>query len=87
MNTITAKDINRHGLIALEEALQNGPVYIIKNNYPICVVLGEKNYQSLTEIPAKSTSLLDWMLNKPATGTQIPDPIKQRHQEKRNAWD
>ncbi len=54
MNTITAKDIKRRGVIALEEALQNGPVHIIKNNQPICVVLAEKDYQNLSEPPEQS---------------------------------
>ena len=87
MNTITAKDIKRRGVIALEEALKNGPVHIIKNNHPVCVVLKEKDYQSLTGKTKKPGSLLDWMINKPATGTQTPDNIKLRLQEERNSWD
>ena len=87
MNTITAKDIKRRGVIALEEALKKGPVHIIKNNHPVCVVLEENDYQSLTRKPEKAGSLLDWMLNKPATGTQTPETIKQRIQEQRGSWD
>ena len=86
MNTITAKDIKRRGVIALEEALSNGPVHVIKNNRPICVVLAEADYQELTGEPIEATPLLDWMLSKPSTGTQTADNIKQQIQEERDSW-
>ncbi len=86
MNTITAKDVKRRGVIALEEALANGPVHVIKNNRPICVVLAEADYQDLTGKQIKGPSLLDWMLNKPATGTQTPNTIKQQIQKERDSW-
>lgn len=86
MNIITAKEIKRRGVIALEEALENGPVHILKNNRPVCVVLEEEDYQGLARKPAKSESLLDWMLSKPATGGEPPDALKQRLQKERNSW-
>ena len=84
MNTITAKDIKRRGVIALEEALVNGPVHVIKNNRPICVVLAEADYQDLTGKPMKAPSLLDWMLTKPSTGTQTPNTIKRQIEKERD---
>jgi PHD/YefM family antitoxin component YafN of YafNO toxin-antitoxin module len=47
MKTIAAREIKRRGIGAIDEALKNGPVYIIRNNRPKYVVLSEEDYQSL----------------------------------------
>ena len=43
MNTITAQEIKRRGISAVDDALRKGPVHIIKNNKPSYVVLAEEN--------------------------------------------
>ncbi|HOB63345.1 MAG TPA: type II toxin-antitoxin system Phd/YefM family antitoxin [Candidatus Competibacteraceae bacterium] len=49
MNTIPAQEIKRRGISAVDEALRDGPVHIIKNNRPHCVVLTEEQFQELLE--------------------------------------
>jgi PHD/YefM family antitoxin component YafN of YafNO toxin-antitoxin module len=49
MNSIPAQEIKRRGISAVDEALLRGPVHIIKNNRPHCVVLTEERYQELLE--------------------------------------
>jgi len=49
MNSIPAQDINLRGLAAVDEALREGPVHIIKNNRPSYVVLSEAAYAELLE--------------------------------------
>ena len=49
MNTITAQEIKRKGISAVDEALKEGPVHIIKNNQPQYVVLTEARYRDLIE--------------------------------------
>lgn len=49
MNSIPAQEIKRRGISAVDEALLRGPVHIIKNNRPYCVVLTEERYQELLE--------------------------------------
>ncbi len=49
MNTIAAQDIKRRGISAVDEALKNGPVHVVKNNQPRYVVLSEKRYRELIE--------------------------------------
>ena len=49
MNTIPAQDIKRKGISAVDEALEKGPVHVIKNNQPQYVVLSEVRYQELME--------------------------------------
>ena len=49
MNTVTAQDIKRRGISAVDEALAQGPVHVIKNNRPQYVVMTEESYQELLE--------------------------------------
>ncbi|OGS93399.1 MAG: prevent-host-death protein [Gallionellales bacterium GWA2_59_43] len=49
MNMIPAQEIKRRGIAAVDEALAQGPVHVIKNNRPQYVVLTEDNYRELLE--------------------------------------
>jgi PHD/YefM family antitoxin component YafN of YafNO toxin-antitoxin module len=49
MKTIPAQDIKRKGITAVDEALKDGPVHVIKNNRPQYVVISEERYQELIE--------------------------------------
>lgn len=49
MNSIPAQDIERRGISAVDEALHDGPVHVIKNNRPSYVVLTEAAYTELLE--------------------------------------
>jgi PHD/YefM family antitoxin component YafN of YafNO toxin-antitoxin module len=47
MKTITAQEIKRRGISAVDEKLKNGPVHVIKNNKLKYVVIDEKIYSEL----------------------------------------
>jgi PHD/YefM family antitoxin component YafN of YafNO toxin-antitoxin module len=47
MNAIAAQDIKKRGISAVDEALKEGPVHVIKNNQPRYVVLSEERYRDL----------------------------------------
>lgn len=49
MKTITAQEIKRRGISAVDEDLKEGPVYVIKNNKPKYVVLDEARYEDLIQ--------------------------------------
>ena len=49
MKSIAAQDIKRRGITAVDEALKEGPVHVIKNNRPQYVVVSEERYQELLE--------------------------------------
>jgi len=49
VNSIPAQDIKRRGISAVDEALRDGPVHIIKNNRPSYVVFSEAAYAELLE--------------------------------------
>lgn len=50
MNIIPAQEIKRRGISAVDAALEQGPVHIIKNNRPQYVVLTEERFQEMLEI-------------------------------------
>ena len=49
MNSVPAQEIKRCGISAVDEALAQGPVHIIKNNRPQYVVLSEEDYRELLD--------------------------------------
>lgn len=91
MNAISAQEIKRRGVIALQEAAQQGAVHILKNNHTVGIFLNEKDYQALLKYQSKiqyqaEPSLVDWMLNKPVTGQQSAESIEARLNQERSAW-
>ena len=49
MNTVSAQEIKRRGMSAVDDALAQGPVHVVKNNRPQYVVLTEEGYRELLE--------------------------------------
>ncbi len=49
MRSIPAREIKRRGISAVDEALKEGPVYVIKNDQPSYVVMDEGYYRELVE--------------------------------------
>jgi PHD/YefM family antitoxin component YafN of YafNO toxin-antitoxin module len=48
-NTVTAAEIKRRGMAAIEEGLGHGPLHILKRNKPAAVVLSEAEYRQLIQ--------------------------------------
>jgi len=49
MRTVAAQEIKRKGISAVDEALKEGAVHVIRNNQPQYVVLSESRYSELIE--------------------------------------
>lgn len=49
MRTFPAREIKRRGISAVDEALKEGPVHVIKNDEPKYVILDQEHYQELVE--------------------------------------
>ena len=49
MNSLPAQEIKRRGIAAVDEALRDGPVHIIKNNRPTYVVLSEAAFSDMQQ--------------------------------------
>ncbi len=86
MQTIPALEVKRRGVAALEEALKNGPVHIIKNNRPTCVVISEEDYALLTK-KSSAMNLWDLLDNRPWQGSRSKKDIDKQLHTERNNWD
>jgi PHD/YefM family antitoxin component YafN of YafNO toxin-antitoxin module len=72
-NTLTAAEIKRRGLAAIEEGLRRGPVHLVKRNKSTAVVLSTEEYQRLTtgRLPAgNGMTAVQWLLAQPAAGVR-----------------
>ena len=63
MNYLSAQEIKRRGISAVDAVLERGPVYVLKNNRPKYVVLAEEEYRQLLADLAEArlaASEADW---------------------------
>ena len=91
MNTLPAQEIKRRGVKAIELALKNGPVHIIKNNSPSCVVLSEAQYARLITPhqadKTKHNTLVQWLLHKKSSGSKTREELDEQLTTERDNWD
>ena len=90
MNTISASEIKRCGISAVDELLDKGPVHVIKNNRRRYVVLTEEAYQELTAARVGTPPLwtvLEMMLDKPAPGRHTREEVDAWLQAERDSWE
>ena len=70
-NILTAAELKRRGMAAIEEGLLKGPLHIVKRNKPAAVVLSEAEYQRLSggRVAApQGLSAVQWLLAHPGAG-------------------
>jgi hypothetical protein len=70
-NTLTAAELKRRGMAAIEEGLLKEPVQIVKRDRPVAVVLTEEAFQRLSAGPQPAPpglAAVQWPLQHPATG-------------------
>lgn len=91
MNTLAAQEIKRRGVKAIEIALRDGPVHIIKNNTPTCVVLTESQYADLSTPRQPNTvtqnPLTQWLLHKKCSGNKSKEQLDAQLNAERENWD
>jgi PHD/YefM family antitoxin component YafN of YafNO toxin-antitoxin module len=54
VSTIPVQEIKRRGISAVDEALAEGPVHLVKSNRAEYVVMSEKDYQELINALAEA---------------------------------
>jgi len=47
MDMIPVQEVKRRGMAAVDEALADGPVHLVKSNRPAYVVMSERDYHEL----------------------------------------
>lgn len=65
MNTLTAAELKRRGMAAIEAGLRHGPIQLVKHNRPAGVVLPQDQYQRLIEAQpgqVPGMTALQWLL-------------------------
>ena len=74
VNTLTAAELKRRGMVAIEDGLRHGPLHIVKRNKPAAVVLTEEEYQRLAfgsaTLPAGGITALQWLLSSAPLGAR-----------------
>lgn len=66
MRTVPAREIKRRGMSAVDDALQEGPVHVIKSDRLRYVIMSEEQFQELSEeqdeayLDRVKASLDDW---------------------------
>jgi PHD/YefM family antitoxin component YafN of YafNO toxin-antitoxin module len=72
-NALTSAELKRRGIAAIEQALQHGPVYLLKRNRSAAVVISEQHYRQLqlqaSRAPKTESSALQWLLALPPSTT------------------
>ena len=65
-NGLTSAELKRRGIAAIEQALELGPVHLIKRNKAAAVVLTEQHYRQLQQqaarAPMPAVTPLNWLL-------------------------
>lgn len=49
LRTLPAREIKRRGIAAVDQALEGGPVHVIRNDEPAYVVMSEAQYRDLLD--------------------------------------
>lgn len=86
-NTLTAAEIKRRGMAAIEEGLRRGPVHIVKRNKPAAVVLSEDDYQRLahgTVVVPEGMTAVQWLLALNSPGRRSKAKIDAALKAERN---
>jgi PHD/YefM family antitoxin component YafN of YafNO toxin-antitoxin module len=89
MNSITAAELKRRGMAAIEEGLRRGPVHLVKRNRLSAVVLSADEYARLVpkrnKKPAGMTAI-QWLLAQRTTGKRRKRQIDKSLRDERKSW-
>lgn len=90
MNTLTAAELKRRGMAAIEERLRRGPVHLVKRNKAAAVVLTEQQYAELSQAKSSSApagmTAVQWLLSQPASGRKSKRQLQRELREERDSW-
>ena len=90
MNTLTAAELKRRGMAAIEDGLRHGPVHLVKHNKPAAVVLSQAEYVRLAQGKAGAAPVgmtaVQWLLSQRTTGTRRKAQIDKALREERKNW-
>lgn len=86
-NMLTAAELKRRGMAAIEAGLKRGPVQLFKRNKPAAVVLTPADYQHLLHADKRALpgmTALEWLLSQADEGKLTKSQIDQRLRDERS---
>jgi prevent-host-death family protein len=89
MNSLTAAELKRRGMAAIEEGLRRGPVHLVKRNKPTAVVISAKEYARLsggTDSKLPGMTAFDWLLKQPRPGNKGKEELDRLLRNDRDDW-
>lgn len=86
-NVISAQELKRRGISAVDDALRSGPVHVIKHNRPSYVILSEAGYQRLVGHRQAAERLWDRLLAEGPAGGRSAGEIDEQLETERGSWD
>lgn len=87
-NVISAQELKRRGISAVDAALKKGPVHVIRRNRPSYVILSEEEYQRLTAFQGAAERLWDRLLaEETRSGGRRASQIDKQINAERESWE
>lgn len=90
MNSLSAAELKRRGMAAIEEGLRHGPVQLTKHNKPAAVVLSAQDYERLSSRNGPDQpgmSAIQWLLEQqPVKGARSKRQLDRMLREERESW-
>ena len=86
-NVISAQELKRRGIGAVDDALREGPVHVIRRNRPSYVILSEDAYQRLVGQHKATERLWDRLLSGHPGGGRSAKEIDDELDAERGAWE
>lgn len=86
-NVISAQELKRRGISAVDSALRSGPVHVIRRNRPSYVILSEAQYRRLVGHQEASERLWDRLLAGAAAGGRSAAGIDEELEAERGSWE
>ena len=87
-NLISAQEIKRRGISVVDEALEKGPVHVVRRNRPQYVILSEEAYQELVDGREAKSALWDRLLaGRAPSASRSKEAIDAELDAERKDWD
>ena len=86
-NIVTAAELERRGMAAIEQGLRSGPVHIVKRNKLAAVVLSEPEYARLAGAKGPGVPdlcALQWLLSQSGAGRRSKAQVDAALKAERN---
>ena len=89
MNSLTAAELKRRVMAAIEDRLRRGPVHLVKRNKASAVVVSAEDFARLSAKPGKAVAgmtAIRWLLDQTIIGKKSKKRIDRELNKDRTSW-